>query len=105
MAPNPNMQYNTPRKKGELITQLTNNMVTEITYQSRIGSEISERKSIYAGLLQGALLSPTLYNISKCSIPNITQHIHRRHTEKQYKFGNILYAESTAIIKHSRNQN
>jgi retron-type reverse transcriptase len=37
--------------------------LTEQTFQVRIGSTLSEKKKISAGVPQGAILSPTLYNI------------------------------------------
>lgn len=64
------------------------------TYQVRIGNEISEKKSIEAGVPQGAVLSPLLYDLFTADIPTNTPNT-RVYT----------YADDTAVAAYSTHLN
>lgn len=64
------------------------------TFQVRYNTEITDKKPIEAGVPQGAVLSPTLYNIFTADIP--------RNLDNTALF---TYADDTAIAASSRNIN
>lgn len=79
---------------SQQIISILATFLRERTFQVRYGTEISDKKSIEAGVPQGAVLSPTLYNIFTADIPSNLDN-----TEV------FTYADDTAIMASSRNLN
>lgn len=76
------------------VTRLINSYLKSRTFQVKIGSCRSAKTPITAGVPQGGVLSPKLYNIYSSDIPRV--------------FGNakiFTYADDTAVLAHSRNLN
>lgn len=73
-----------------LITLITS-FLRNRTYQVRYGSKLSRKRNIEAGVPQGAVLSPTLYNLYTADIPTNLPNT-RIYT----------YADDTAIATSSR---
>lgn len=77
---------------SQQIISLIATFLRDRTFQVRFGKEITDKKSIEAGVPQGAVLSPTLYNIYTADIP--------RNLDNSEIF---TYADDTAIASYSRN--
>ncbi|GFY28771.1 probable RNA-directed DNA polymerase from transposon X-element [Trichonephila clavipes] len=81
------ISYNFPPS----LTQLIHSYITNRTFTVRVNDTYSDSKHTYAGVVQGSLLGPILFNLYLNDIPS-------------YSLTNInIYADDTAILACCRN--
>lgn len=76
------------------IIKLVDSFLSDRTFQIRVGSHLSNKFNIKAGIPQGAVLSPILYNLYTADVPN-----------NLLNTNICTFADDTAILSHSRNLN
>jgi hypothetical protein len=67
--------------------------LSKITFKVKWGNAMSDKKEIKAGVPQGSVLGPTLFNLYKMDYP----------TNNKWRTERASYADDVALLANSRN--